>query len=179
MNFSIKKLLCNFKLLGSFCFFMKTFISCGVFLILFTQTANAQTKLKIVKGIKTQLEYKQGDFISLKSRNETKINSGIIYLVTPDSLYLNNYTLNVSLQDIIQVLPIFKPNFKIYQPSDFKEWLVGIFMSVMALTTFSYDEFRDMWFPNATDNINLSSKERKLRKKTFNIGSKFKLTTSN
>jgi hypothetical protein len=48
----------------------------------------------------------------------------------------------------------------------------------MAIFSLSYAELRDMWLPNSIDDRNLTQKERRLRRKTFNIGGKYKLVAS-
>ena len=151
-------------------FFAVVFICCSF--------CKAQTTLQIVKGSKTEITYKQGQQISVVNRDGIT-STGLIYLVTQDSLYLNNYTTNIALKDIVQILPFFKPNFDSYKPSGLNEWFVGMYMSLMALFSFSYTELKEMWLPNSIDDRNLTKKERRLRRKTFNIGGKYKLVANN
>lgn len=139
---------------------------------------NAQTTLKILKGLDVQLEYKQGHLITLQTKDGI-ITKGIIYLVETDSIYLDNYTKNVALKDIVAILPIFNPNFETHKPSGFTEWFIGIYMSVMALISFDYGSLRQMWLPNTYDHANLTNKQKRMRKKTFTIGGKYKLVASN
>lgn len=147
-----------------------------LFILFFTAStiSFAQTKLLIVKGLKVQLEYKQGQMISLSTKDGS-LKQGVIYLVTEDSLYLNNYFTNIDLKEIATILPAFKAKFDSYKPTGLVEWLTGIYMSTMALFTFDYYNLRQMWLPNTFDNPNLTKKQQRLRKKAFRIGGKYQL----
>jgi hypothetical protein len=153
---------------------VKSYLSLFIIFFVVSTTSFSQTKLLIVKGLKVQLEFKQGQMISLNTKDGL-LKQGIIYLVTEDSLYLNNYITNIDLKEIATILPAFKPNFDTYKPSGKVEWLTGIYMSVMALFTFDYHNLRQMWLPNTFDNPNLTKKQQRMRKKTFNIGGKYQL----
>lgn len=134
--------------------------------------SKAQFKsLAICKDNKTKMIYKQGQVITLSTKQNDTI-SGVIYLIDEEAIYLNQDK-EVALKDIRVVHPIFKPKFSFYKPETVREWVNMAVLSLATLALGSPDALYQLWMPNAQQQANLTNKQRRLNKKEWRIGSKY------
>lgn len=129
-------------------------------------------QLTICKNKKVKLTYKQGQVITL-STNKNDTLSGIIYLIDEEYIYLNKDQ-EIAINDIAVIHPLFKPNFSFYKPENVKDWVNMLVLS-FATIMLSPTDLYNLWMPNAQQQVQLSKKQRRLNKKKWVIGTKFKL----
>lgn len=158
----------------------RTYFSKIVFLIAIavlsftTFNCNAQEKLIITKGFTTKMIYKQSQKISFLTK-DNKSYQGTIFLVTQDSIYLDFFEKAAAIKDIVIIKPAFTPNFSLYKTSSLKEIVLGTIVSLFMLSSGDIENFMNIWMPQAVQDENLTPKQKRLNKKSWKIGSKYKI----
>lgn len=135
---------------------------------------HAQFKtISIYKNEKLKLTYKQGQVITISTKQNDTI-SGVIYLIDEEYIYLNQDK-EVAIKDITVIHPFFKPNFGFYKPKNAKEWVEILLISFAITIVGDPRDIYLLWTENNQQQAQLTRKQRRLNQKQWAIGNKYKL----